>query len=67
MNEKDQRNYDSREWLIEFAVRVLNVVESLLDIPHSILTARANSQLPTPSLGNSSFPSRYLCGYTDKA
>ncbi len=29
MNEKDQRNYDLQERLIEFAVRVLNVVESL--------------------------------------
>ena len=29
MNEKQQRNYDLQERLIEFAVRVLNVVESL--------------------------------------
>ena len=29
MNEKQQRNYDLQEWLIEFAVRVLDVVESL--------------------------------------
>ncbi len=29
MNEKDQRNYDLQERLIEIAVRVLNVVESL--------------------------------------
>ncbi len=29
MNEKDQRNYDLQDRLIEFAVRVLNVVESL--------------------------------------
>ncbi len=29
MNEKDQRNYDLQKRLIEFAVRVLNVVESL--------------------------------------
>ena len=29
MNEKDQRNYDLQERLIEFAVCVLNVVESL--------------------------------------
>ncbi len=28
MNEKQQRNYDLQERLIEFAVRVLNVVES---------------------------------------
>ena len=29
MNEKQQRNYDLKERLIEFAIRVLNVVESL--------------------------------------
>ena len=29
MNEKQQRNYDLQERLIEFAVRVLDVVESL--------------------------------------
>ena len=29
MNEKQQRNYDLQERLIEFAIRVLNVVESL--------------------------------------
>ena len=29
MNEKQQRNYDLQERLIEFVVRVLNVVESL--------------------------------------
>jgi len=33
MNEKQQRNYDLQERLIEFAVRVLDVVESL---PNSI-------------------------------
>ena len=32
MNEKQQRSYDLQERLIEFAVRVLKVVESL---PHS--------------------------------
>ena len=35
MNEKQQRNYDLQERLIEFAVRVLDVVESL---PNSILS-----------------------------
>ena len=33
MNEKQQRNYDLQERLIEFAVRMLDVVESL---PNSI-------------------------------
>ncbi len=33
MNEQQQRNYDLQERLIEFAVRVLDVVESL---PNSI-------------------------------
>jgi len=35
MNEKQQRNHDFQERLIEFAVRVLDVVESL---PNSILS-----------------------------
>ena len=29
MNEKEQRNHDLQERLVEFAIRVLNVVESL--------------------------------------
>ncbi len=54
MNEKDQRNYDLRERLIEFAVRVLNVVESL---PNSRVGNHVAGQLlrsgtsPAPNYG----------------
>ncbi len=42
MNEKQQRNYDLQEQLIEFAVHVLNVVESLPIFVASIATAQKN-------------------------
>ena len=54
MNEKDQRNYDLQERLIEFAVRVLNVVESL---PNSRVGNHVAGQLlrsgtsPAPNYG----------------
>ena len=54
MNEKEQRNYDLQERLIEFAVRVLNVVESL---PNSRVGNHVAGQLvrsgtsPAPNYG----------------
>ena len=54
MNEKQQRNYDLQERLIEFAVRVLNVVESL---PNSRVGNHVAGQLvrsgtsPAPNYG----------------
>jgi len=54
MKEKDGRNYDLQERLIEFAVRVLNVVESL---PNSRVGNHVAGQLirsgtsPAPNYG----------------
>ena len=54
MSEKEQRNYDLQERLIEFAVRVLNVVESL---PNSRVGNHVAGQLvrsgtsPAPNYG----------------
>jgi len=54
MNEKQQRNYDLQERLIEFAVRVTYVVESL---PNSI------SSFPSPFITPCSiFDIRFDCG-----
>ncbi len=54
MNEKEQRNYDLQERWIEFAVRVLKVVESL---PNSRVGNHVAGQLirsgtsPSPNYG----------------
>jgi len=55
MNEKDEkeRNYDLQERLIEFAVRVLNVVEeSRKDFIHKMKIAlKEQSHYPTQTAG----------------
>jgi hypothetical protein len=54
MNEKEQRNHDLQERLVEFAIRLLNVVESL---PNSRVGNHHRTEEPRSLSEKKSLPS----------